>query len=82
MTDLIIKCPHCLEEIIIKTTEINCAIFRHGIYKKTMEQINPHMNKIHCDNLKSKDLIYGCGKPFKLINDSDNSFKAIICDYI
>jgi hypothetical protein len=40
------------------------------------------MNKIQCDNLKSKDLIYGCGKPFKLINDSDNSFKAIICDYI
>ena len=82
MTDIIINCPHCNEQIIINTKEINCAIFRHGIYKTSMEQINPHMNKMQCDNLKSKDLIYGCGKPFKLINDSQKSFKAIICDYI
>ena len=35
-----IKCPHCEEYIIIE--QINCAIFRHGIYKLNFTQINPH----------------------------------------
>jgi DNA-directed RNA polymerase subunit RPC12/RpoP len=74
---LIIECPHCNELILINKNEINCSIFRHGVFKVNMEQINPHLDKKSCDDLKSKDLIYGCSKPFRLINE-----KPIICDYI
>lgn len=74
--DNIIECPHCnLKTIIIA---INCGIFRCGILKANYEQINPHLSKIECDELKANDLIYGCGKPYRV---SDNNI-AIQCDYI
>jgi len=78
--DLIILCPHCNEHVLIE--ELNCKIFRHGVIKSTNEQINPHASKSECDNLILNDLIYGCGKPFKIIIINDNNFKAEICDYI
>ena len=37
----IITCPNCNDYIII--SELNCCIFRCGIYKKTNEQIDPHL---------------------------------------
>ena len=74
-----VKCPHCGEYIIIE--EINCAIFRHGIYKTNFEQINPHLPKKQCDELINKKLIYGCGKPFR-IEKNNNLWVGIICDYI
>lgn len=81
---IFVECPHCNDEIIIKKTELNCCIFRHGIYKTTWKQINPHMKKTTCDELLRKKLIYGCGKPFKIIKliENDDKYKAIICDYI
>jgi hypothetical protein len=84
-TNFEIKCPHCGEYVIVE--QINCAIFRHGVLKSTMTQINPHLPKPQCDKLKEQDLIYGCGKPFKIIlnenkNCSDNKWMAIECDYI
>jgi hypothetical protein len=75
----IVECPHCSSIIIIE--QLNCKIFRHGIYKKNYKQIDPHMNKEKCDDLIMKNEIYGCGKPFKIIID-DNIYKAIKCDYI
>jgi hypothetical protein len=72
-----IKCPHCFLEILVNIKEINCAIFRHGVYKHNMEQINPHLCKSECDRLFNENLIYGCGKPFKIVNN-----EAIICEYI
>lgn len=77
--DTIVICPHCKDYIIIK--ELNCCIFRHGIYKSSGEQMNPHANKNECDYLKEKDLIFGCGKPFKIIIDNENVILEI-CDYI
>ena len=74
-----ILCPHCEEYVIIE--KINCAIFRHGVLKSNLTQINPHLPKSQCDELKNHDLIYGCGKPFKVIN-KDNVFIAVECDYI
>jgi hypothetical protein len=75
---LIIECPHCKLNIFINKNEINCTIFRHGVYKNNFTQMNPHENKIQCDYLFNNNLIYGCGKPFKLMND----YSIIICDYI
>ena len=74
---IIVKCPHCNQNIIIEKKDINCGIFRHGVYKSNYKQINPHLCKDKCDELAKDNKIYGCGKPFKLENN-----KAIICDYI
>ena len=78
---IIIECPHCQQYIQVYENEFNCKIFRHGIYKHNSRQINPHLNKEMCDKLKELDLIYGCGKPFKLIR-SEGDFKTEICGYI
>ena len=55
-------CPHCQCHVIIE--QINCCIFRHGIYKNNFNQINPHLSKSECEYLIKNELIYGCGKPF------------------
>ena len=64
-SNISVQCPHCYTWIQID--EINCAIFRHGQYKETGVQIPPHLEKKACDELIEKGLIYGCGKPFKVI---------------
>lgn len=71
----IVTCPHCGVSVLI--AEINCAIFRHGVFKNTFHQIPPHATKTDCDEWKRTEQIYGCGKPFKLVNGV-----AIKCDYI
>ena len=71
-------CPHCKDFIIIE--QINCSIFRHGILKQNYTQISPHLPKIQCDELKTLDLIYGCGKPFKIVS-VDCNWTAIECEY-
>mgnify|MGYP007000449399 len=53
----------------------------HGIYKKTLKQIDPHMKKEECTRLKKEDIIYGCAMPFKLIKNK-NEFTLEKCDYI
>lgn len=74
-----VQCPHCNDYILIE--QVNCAIFRHGIFKENMIQINPHLSKLECDKLIDNNLIYGCGKPFK-IEKINNIWIAIECDYI
>lgn len=78
---IIVNCPHCNNPIMIYLKEINCSIFRHGIYKDTNKQIDPHLDKENCDKLLKQDLIYGCSKPFKLIKNND-IYSVEICDYI
>jgi len=76
---LILKCPHCNNYIII--LQINCAIFRHGTLKTNGQQIDPHSSKELCDYYIKNDLIYECGKTFKIIAKND-IFETEICDYI
>ena len=53
---MIVICPHC--QIPVEILEINCAIFRHAIYKDTFKQIDPHLSKERCDYLiNNKDKI-------------------------
>ncbi len=77
----IVSCPHCQDLILIYKKELNCHIFRHGIYKNNLKQIGPHLKKKTCDRLSTNNLIYGCGKPFQIIH-IDETIKAIVCDYI
>ena len=79
--EIFVSCPHCKEPILIYKKDINCAIFRHGTFKTTGNQIKPHETKKNCDKLKQLNLIYGCGKPFKLVI-KNNHYTAIVCDYI
>ena len=82
MDHIIIQCIHCNEFIFIYIKDINCKIFRHGVYKNTLQNIEPHLDKKNCELLISKDLIFGCGKPFKLIENDKNEYKPVLCDYI
>lgn len=75
----VVTCPHCQCSVIIE--EINCQIFRHGIYKSNGEQMDPHTPKDKCDEAIVKDTIYGCGKPFRVEIQND-VLVAIECDYI
>lgn len=75
----IIHCPHCNECIIIE--KLNCAIFRHGAFKQTGMQLNPHLAKELCDKYFNEATIYGCGKPFKVVV-KDGVYVAERCDYI
>jgi len=78
--EFVVTCPHCSEHVMIQ--EINCAIFRHGVFKNNPnKQINAHESKENCDKFIKEDLIIGCGKPFKLVLEKDE-YTAVICDYI
>jgi hypothetical protein len=46
--------------------ELNCLIFRCGIFKDTLHQLDPHLCKEECDRLFKEGKIYGCGKPFRV----------------
>jgi hypothetical protein len=70
----ILSCPHCKGEIII--LKLNCKIFRHAVFKDG-KQLNPHASKEECERVVRENLVYGCAKPFQIIDG-----KAIKCDYI
>ena len=77
--NIVLTCPNCNEYVLIE--KLNCKIFRHGVFKRTCRQINPHSTKTQCDLYVEKQLIYGCGKPFFIII-KNNIFFIEICDYI
>lgn len=77
--EIIVECPHCKLNIIIQ--ELNCHIFRHGVMKENGQQINPHASKDDCDFFLNSKMIYGCGKPFRIVKIVDK-YVAEICDYI
>ena len=84
--NLVVICPHCGDPVLIE--QLNCCIFRHGILKSTGEQIHAHAVKSLCDFYIECKLIYGCGKPFKVIleeeeeKEKEQKWVAVVCDYI
>ena len=78
---VLFTCPHCNMYIQVYKKDFNCKIFRCGIYKNNYKQIDPHMKKEECDELFKNGIIYGCGKPFKIVI-INNKNKVIKCDYI
>ena len=69
----IIYCPWC--NMPIEVVQLNCSIFRCGVYKDSWCQIMPHLPKEECDKLVN--VIWGCSRPFRIING-----KVEKCDYI
>ena len=77
--EIIITCPHCGQ--FAEILELNCRIFRCGIFKHNLQQIPPHETKEICDDLKLRDVIFGCGKPFRIMENS-GVMEAVACEYI
>ena len=85
MDEFVVICPHCGTEIII--SKLNCGIFRHAVLKATGAQVDPHASKASCDDLIKNNLIYGCGKPFRILASAEGKDKTVAfvaqpCDYI
>lgn len=78
--DIVVSCPHCQIPILIE--QLNCKIFRHGIFITNGQQMNPHETKEVCEYFVANKMIYGCGKPFRIISTEDGSLVAIVCGYI
>lgn len=76
----IFQCPNCDDEIVVNKSELNCRIFRHAIYKHNYEQVNPHLPKELCDNLIIEDKVYGCCKPFEVV-ENEGVLYVKICEY-
>lgn len=95
MSDIILECPHCKGIIIVDPKQINCAIFRHGIFKSNGTQVNPHAPKSECDHLIATNQVNGCCKPFRMVKEIKQNtpgetttenpteqWRAVKCDYI
>ena len=82
--DIVVSCPHCEDPILIE--KLNCHIFRHGTFITNGQQINPHSTKEECDHYIRNNMIYGCGKPFRIVVKNEKNEKkeyiAVICEYI
>jgi hypothetical protein len=78
----VVSCPYCDEFILIYEKDTNCLVFRHGIYKNSFRQIDPHLSKPECERLVSNDLIYGCAGPFMIHMETGNHWVARKCGYI
>jgi hypothetical protein len=78
--NIVVQCPYCGDFIFID--QLNCQIFRHGVFISNGEQINPHASKEVCDSFIQRKLIHGCSKPFKLVKMNDGTFVAEKCNYI
>lgn len=73
-------CPHCHGTVIVNANELNCRIFRHGVFHNG-EPIPPHAPQSECERLVAENRMYGCGKPFRVVQQ-DGKETAIACDYI
>jgi len=91
MSEVFVTCPHCSGVVGVLDGQVNCAIFRHGVIIRTGQQMDPHANKETCDRMAREGLIYGCGKPFQLVDAEGRSAqnrcasvvsRAIVCDYV
>jgi hypothetical protein len=78
-TDIIVQCPHC--DDLIQILSINCGIFRHAVLKSSLQQINPHESEDKCNEFIASNSVYGCAKPFRIIN-CNGELKTEKCNYI
>ena len=60
------SCPHCEGIIITEYNQLNCKIFRHGVFIDTLKQIGCHANKIECDKIEKTILFMDVGNHMKL----------------
>ena len=71
------NCPHCDMLCQVHKSDIRCTIFRHAIYKKNLQNVNPHASKEECEKMLLNNEVYGCAKPFKFTGTN-----VEVCGYI
>ena len=74
----LVTCPHCGGLIVVAARDMNCRIFRHAVFKATLEPISPHAPRAVCESLVAAGTVLGCGKPFRITPAN----VAVACDYI
>ena len=75
------ECPSCEVAIEVLHNQINCKIFRCGIFKYNNTSIPPHSSKKSCEEWLEKNMIFGCGKPIQMITKG-GIYYVEKCDYI
>jgi hypothetical protein len=82
--DHVFTCLHCQEPFVVRDSEFNCRILRHGVFKETLQPIPPHATKDECYALVRSGTIHGCAGPLQIVQVSNttNGYDVIICDYI
>ena len=68
----IYTCPHC--SIDIEIAQLNCGIFRCGIFQLkngSFRQLPKHGTQDNIQKIKDNFLVYGCGNPIKYNNIED-----------
>jgi hypothetical protein len=78
---MVFICLHCKDPFVISRRDFNCKILRHGVMKDTMKPMDPHAHRTECERLVREGLIYGCGKPMRIVV-SGNEYVLEICEYI
>lgn len=78
----IYQCPHCEAYVETHIKQLNCKIFRHGVYKSNGKQVPPHSKKSLCDRIFREGHIYGCGKPYRIYKSSEGNLCVRKCGYI
>ena len=88
----VFSCPHCLGSVVVHVSEVNCQIFRHAVLKNSGQQqqvnaqvnaqVNPHASKEELEYLVENDLVYGCGRPFRMFQENGVWSYVDVCDYI
>ncbi len=79
--DIIFQCVHCQEFFVLAKKDFNCKILRHGVMKATGQPMDPHAPETECKRLVQEGLIYGCGKPMRVIVNGE-TITVEACDYL
>ena len=83
MTPLLsIACPHCQGHIVVVEKDVKCGIFRHAVYRCSGEPVPPHAPKAVCEQLVADAKVFGCAKPFRLVQVGDGCWRAVKCAYV
>jgi hypothetical protein len=72
-------CPHCKLWTEVLQRELNCKIFRHAVYEKDLQPINPHASEEEVKAIRSQ--IIGCGGPHRLFQSHDGTWKVGECSW-
>ena len=76
------SCPHCKDLVQVLRGDMNCQIFRHGVYRHSGQPLGPHTSEDKCRDVVNRGLVYGCAGPFRVRLTDDTTGTVETCEYI
>lgn len=61
-----VTCPWCDGLVVVE--ELRCGIFRHGAFRDTGLQIDPHASQAQIEQWAAEGRLVGCGRPFRVVS--------------